>query len=78
MTFNLSTFDQIARFTSGMAIIIAVLALEQAPVWLALIATYPVFTAILKWDPIYAAYLAARQKFSKNVAPIGGSYDVPV
>ncbi|MBI1194565.1 MAG: DUF2892 domain-containing protein [Gammaproteobacteria bacterium] len=58
MNSNLNLTDTFIRFTLGLSAVIAVLATPSLPVWLALVATYPVFTGILKWDPIYAAYLA--------------------
>ncbi len=58
MNSNLNKIDIGFRFILGLSIIAVVLAMPNVPVWLALVATYPVFTGILSWDPIYAAYLA--------------------
>ena len=77
MNSNLGNIEWFTRHIVGFGLIIAVLTLPQAPAWLALLAIYPVFTAILKWDPFYEVYLATRQKSAKGVMPAGGSYDVP-
>ena len=77
MNSNLGIIESITRHAVGFGLIIAVLTLPQIPAWLALLAIYPVFTAILKWDPFYEVYLATRQKSAKGVVPAGGSYDVP-
>ena len=77
MNSNLGNIERITRHVVGFGLIIAVLTLPQVPTWLALLAIYPVFTAILKWDPFYGVYLATRQRSAKGVMPAGGSYDVP-
>jgi len=58
MKSNLNIADTVIRFILGLSAITVVLAMPTIPVWLALVATYPVLTGILNWDPIYAAYLA--------------------
>jgi len=54
------------RFFLGLTIICLVLVMPTVPAWLALIATYPVFTGILRRDPIYAAYLALAKPSAKK------------
>jgi len=66
MKTNLNLTDTIIRFTLGFSAIAAVLAIPTLPVWLALVATYPVFTGIVKWDPVYAAYLALSKSGADN------------
>lgn len=57
---NMSTSDRVIRFLVGCILILCVLFLYTKPV-LALIAIYPVNTAIIKWDPFYALYYAVRE-----------------
>jgi hypothetical protein len=78
MNSNLGNIERLTRHVFGFGLIIAVLTLPQVPAWLALLAIYPLFTAILKWDPFYEVYLTTRQKSAKGFVPAGGSYDVPV
>jgi hypothetical protein len=59
---NLGTFEKIARSTLGAVLIGIVMQIPNAPVWLALVATYPIFTAMVAWDPIYAAIETHKQK----------------
>ncbi|MBI1194422.1 MAG: DUF2892 domain-containing protein [Gammaproteobacteria bacterium] len=68
MTGNLHTSDMFFRFILGLAIICMVLVMPSVPAWLALIATYPVFTGILRRDPFYAAYLALAKPRAKKSA----------
>jgi len=56
MTNNLSIFNRTIRLITGFSIIGAVLSLEQMPTWLILLSIYPIFTAIINWDPFYAIY----------------------
>ncbi|MBI5450125.1 MAG: DUF2892 domain-containing protein [Gammaproteobacteria bacterium] len=74
MTNNLSAFDQTVRLISGAVIIGAVLAQPQLPAWLALLATYPVFTALINWDPFYALIKALKGDFDDTtMLPNGAS-----
>jgi len=66
MNGNLSKIDMFFRFFVGLTIIALVLAIPTTPVWLVLVATYPMFTGILKLDPIYAAYLALAKPSAKT------------
>ena len=56
MTNNLSILNRTLRLVTGFSIIVAVLSLGQMPTWLLLLSTYPIFTAIINWDPFYAIY----------------------
>jgi hypothetical protein len=64
---NLGKFEKIARLTLGAVLIGMVMQIPNAPVWLALVATYPIFTAILAWDPIYAGLETRKQKPTNGV-----------
>lgn len=52
---NIGFTEDIARYVLGALLIGLVLYVPFAPVWLALIAVYPIVTAIIVWDPLYAA-----------------------
>ncbi len=67
MNCNLSKFDMFFRFFLGLTIICLVLVMPSVPEWLAIVATYSVFTGILRRDPIYAAYLALAKPSAKKV-----------
>jgi len=66
MNSSLHTTDMFFRFFVGLTIICLVLVVPTVPAWLALIATYPVFTGILKMDPFYSAYLALAKPSAKK------------
>ncbi len=51
---NLGRTETSLRWILGGGLIMAVLSSAYTPAWLALLAAYPVFTAILAWDPLYA------------------------
>ena len=52
---NIRWTDDITRYVLGALLIGLVMSVQHAPVWLALVAIYPIVTAIIAWDPIYAA-----------------------
>ena len=52
---NMGRQEAIARLILGMTLIIAVYQPGVSPL-LALVATYPVLTAMMKWDPVYALF----------------------
>ena len=48
---NLSRSEALRRLVLGSGLIGAVLLSPAVPSWIALVACYPVFTAIMQWDP---------------------------
>lgn len=62
MNTNVKTHEQIIRPIFSLLIAVAVLSLPQLPPWLALVAIYPFFTALIGWDPFYAAFNALSRK----------------
>ena len=62
MNTNVKTHEQVIRPIFSLLIAVAVLSLPQLPPWLALVAIYPFFTALIGWDPFYAAFDALRHK----------------
>ncbi len=64
---NVSRSEAIRRYVIGVLLIGAVLFVPTLPSWIALLACYPVFTAMVQWDPANALLQKAVVKFSKNV-----------
>ena len=57
---NMSSRERGSRFVLTAALIGAVLIEpSESAVWLALIALYPMFTALMSWDPVYALFTRA-------------------
>lgn len=52
---NICGTENITRYALGALLIVLTMQAQFAPVWLALVAIYPIVTAIIAWDPIYAA-----------------------
>ncbi len=50
---NIDIYGRIVRLIISISLIIAVHS-AIIPVWFAFIATYPFFTALVSWEPIYA------------------------
>ena len=58
---NITVCGRIERLFVGIALISSVMYFHNVvPTWLALVAIYPVITAIMSWDPIFAAILKVR------------------
>jgi hypothetical protein len=57
---NLGTVGVVIRLMLGALLLAAILVSNVVPVWVALIAVYPVITAIMIWDPVYAAIRFVR------------------
>ena len=62
MNTNVKTSEQVIRPIVSLMIAVAVLLLPQLPPWLALVAIYPFFTALIGWDPFYAAFNILRDR----------------
>lgn len=52
---NIRLSENVVRYVLGALLIGLVMYVPFAPVWLALVAIYPIVTAIISWDPLYAA-----------------------
>lgn len=52
MNGSIGKVDAVARCTAAGLAILAVLVSSAVPQWLAILATYPIFTAMLGFDPI--------------------------
>lgn len=54
---NILLVEDIIRLIVGAILIgLVMYGVQVVPVWLALVAVYPIVTAIIAWDPIYAAF----------------------
>ena len=62
--FNLSQSEVLRRLLLGMGMIGAVLVSPAVPSWIALVACYPVFTAMMQWDPVNVLLQKVADKFS--------------
>ena len=62
---NLGRSEALRRLVLGMGMIGAVLATPAIPSWIALVACYPIFTAIMQWDPANALF----EKVAEGMGP---------
>ena len=59
---NVSLSDCLSRLLVGISLIAVTLFIDVAPTWLALLGAYPILTAIIGWDPMYALIEGIHQK----------------
>lgn len=65
---NVSRPEAASRYLVSIAMIGAVLlSPNTVPSWLALVACYPAFTAMIQWDPINALFQSVISHSSKSV-----------
>lgn len=67
---NLSKAEGIRRYVLGAALIGAVFASPAVPSWIALLACYPIFTAMTRWDPVDALLQNLMAMFGKPVPEV--------
>ena len=67
---NVSRSEAIRRYVLGAGLIGAVLASPAVPAWIALFACYPIFTAMIQWDPANAQFQKVVTKTGKDVQDI--------
>lgn len=67
---NVTRAEAIRRYALGVALIAAVLMSPAVPSWIALLACYPIFTAMIQWDPLNALFQLAVKNFSKDVSDV--------
>ena len=63
---NLNTEEQARRLVIGAMIIGVVLFNPAIPAWLALVGCYPIFTAILQFDPLNSVFKCVIEKVRKS------------
>ena len=56
MTTNVSRSESFRRYALGLVILGVFFANPSLPAWLALIALYPLATALMQWDPLNALF----------------------
>lgn len=71
---NLNTHEQFIRYGTGAALIALSAFTLQIPLWFTLVATYPIFTAMVQWDPLYALFAVVRRQLMKELVPAKRSY----
>ena len=76
MNTNVKTPEQVIRPIFSIIIAVAVLLLPQLPPWLALVAIYPFFTALIGWDPFYAFFNVLRHRQQVHGIPHRVSHGV--
>jgi hypothetical protein len=54
---NISFAERVARVLLGVMLLSGVMLSGVLPVWFALLAVYPLFSAIIAWDPLNALLL---------------------
>ena len=64
---NVSRSEAVRRYVLGIGLIGAVLTSPAVPSWIALFACYPIFTAMIQWDPANALFQKAVSKTGKNL-----------
>jgi hypothetical protein len=58
---NMTGVGRVVRMLIGFALVSSVMFFgDEVPAWVSLFAVYPVITAIMAWEPLYAALLKAR------------------
>jgi uncharacterized protein (DUF983 family) len=66
MNLNMGFYDRINRIVIGSMILIAIMATNSLPPWVTLLTLYPILTAIIAWDPIYAMLGASFSKMRRS------------
>jgi len=74
MSENISLYECILRYVLGAVLTVLSVITLQIPVWVAIIATYPIFTALVQWDPLYALFEVIRNRVAKGATPVTQAY----
>ena len=72
MDFNIGMNDRVNRIIVGSMLILALMVTDNTPAWIALAALYPVLTAIIAWDPVYAVFNQLAKLFNTRTLKKGG------
>lgn len=76
MNINIVNIERIVRCVIATALALLVVEIESVAPWLALIATYPFFTGLLGWDPVYALFNSFRNRQLRSNVAAGTAYEV--
>lgn len=71
---NISLYDQIVRYGLGAVLTVLSVITLQIPMWFAFVATYPIFTALVQWDPVYALFAVIQRQIVKAATPVTQAY----
>lgn len=63
---NISTSEQARRYVIGAVLLGVLLANPTMPAWIALVACYPIFTAMIQWDPVNVLLQKVLEKARKE------------
>lgn len=63
---NMSTEETSIRFSIGAVLLSTILLSTSSSAWIGLLAVYPVITAIMAWDPLYATINSLFAKVRKS------------
>ncbi len=74
MFVNINRYDLIVRYGLGAVLTVLSVVTLQIPMWFAFIATYPLFTALVQWDPVYALFAIIRRQIVKAATPVTQAY----
>lgn len=67
---NVTQPEALRRYVLGVGLIGAVLVSPAVPAWVALLGCYPIFTAMIQWDPVNALLQKVVCSFSKGVKDV--------
>ena len=67
---NLNPTDRLARLILGAVLIAVIFQPGFSHFWVALTSVYPIMTAIMAWDPIYALLAKLRSRIHHKTAPL--------
>lgn len=64
----------VIRYGVGVLLIALSVLTQQIPLWFAFVANYPIFTAMVQWDPVYALIDVLRQRITTHPASVLDAY----
>jgi hypothetical protein len=67
---NISASEKARRYLIGSALIAVVMVSPSFPAWVALFACYPIFTAMVEWDPANLVIQRLINKLKKYRRPL--------
>lgn len=67
---NLHLTDRLARLTIGIALIAMIFQPGFNHYWVSLVSVYPIMTAIMAWDPIYALTTKVSSRVDVKTTPL--------
>lgn len=71
---KIGIYEQIIRYTLGLVLIELSVFAMQIPLWFVFVANYPIFTAMVQWDPVYALIAVIKQQLIKSAKPATPAY----